>query len=334
MKRTKKLFMVALVFAFAFSCATIMNTTTAEAAKKPKLNMTKYTTILGEAWPDEYWDSGYLYYDTKKKQEAFQQNQILQVKNKVKGASYSFKSSNTKIVKVDKYGLLTGVKAGTAKITCTQTLKGKKTTVGTCTVTVKAPVLAKSDTTYDSGVIGKNQYFSPTYNIYYCPCNFYKLEYFTMKYESKEDGLSFSQIKDEEGQWLYTATKAGTYHVTVSTKYNKKWYKLGTFEFIVNEVGVKDDTFTMYSSDSNWYDLQYVLTNTAYPFDASDFVFEVGNDGVLGQQRDAESYDDGCYREIEVLKEGVTTIKVSRKDGTNIGTATLTVEKYVYDDEE
>ena len=99
-------------------------------------------------------------------------------------------------------------------------------------------------------------------------------------------------------------------------------------------MGVKDDTFTMYSSDSNWYDLQYVLTNTAYPFDASDFVFEVGNDGVLGQQRDAESYDDGCYREIEVLKEGVTTIKVSRKDGTNIGTATLTVEKYVYDDEE
>lgn len=65
---------------------------------------------------------------------------VLEVSNAVKGATYSFTSSNAKIVSVKGSGtkaFLTGLKAGTATITCNQKLKGKTTKVGTCTVTVK-----------------------------------------------------------------------------------------------------------------------------------------------------------------------------------------------------
>ncbi len=52
-------------------------------------------------------------------------------------ATYTFVSSNTKIVKVGKKnGDLTGIKAGTASITVTQIYKKKSTKIGTCKVTV------------------------------------------------------------------------------------------------------------------------------------------------------------------------------------------------------
>lgn len=90
---------------------------TASAAKKPKLNSKKVTLTVG-----------------KKK--------TLKVKNKIKGSTYTWKSSKVKVAKVTKKGVVKAVKAGTATITCkvkTKATKKKKAKTYTlkCKVTVK-----------------------------------------------------------------------------------------------------------------------------------------------------------------------------------------------------
>lgn len=61
----------------------------------------------------------------------------IEISNKKAKATYSFKSSSTKIATVSKAGTVTGKRAGTATITVTQTNNKKKTTIGTFTVTVQ-----------------------------------------------------------------------------------------------------------------------------------------------------------------------------------------------------
>jgi hypothetical protein len=82
----------------------------------------------------------------------------LKVENPVKKATYSFTSSNKKIVTVKVSGskaTLTGVQAGTANITCQQKLNGKTTKVGTCKITVKNAVA--SEESYDGLPVGTNK---------------------------------------------------------------------------------------------------------------------------------------------------------------------------------
>ena len=74
---------------------------TASAAKKPKLNSKKVTLTVG-----------------KKK--------TLKVKNKIKGSTYTWKSSKVKVAKVTKKGVVKAVKAGTATITCKVKTKATK----------------------------------------------------------------------------------------------------------------------------------------------------------------------------------------------------------------
>jgi len=90
---------------------------TASAAKKPTLNSKKVTLTVG-----------------KKK--------TLKVKNKIKGSTYTWKSSKVKVAKVTKKGVVKALKAGTATITCkvkTKATKKKKAKTYTlkCKVTVK-----------------------------------------------------------------------------------------------------------------------------------------------------------------------------------------------------
>ncbi len=61
----------------------------------------------------------------------------LDLNNKITKATYTFQSSNTKVASVTKAGTVTGVKAGTATITVTQTYNKKKTELGKATITVQ-----------------------------------------------------------------------------------------------------------------------------------------------------------------------------------------------------
>jgi hypothetical protein len=87
--------------------------------------------------------------------------QMLEVYSPVKKATYSFTTSDKSVVTVKTKGTkayLTGLKAGTAKITCNQKLNGKTTKVGTCKVTVKNPVFG-SDYSYDPIPVGSMEGF-------------------------------------------------------------------------------------------------------------------------------------------------------------------------------
>ncbi len=84
----------------------------ARAASKARLGRTKITLREGEAYK-------------------------VSIKRKPKKAKYIYKTSNNKVAKVGRNGKVTALKKGTAKVTVKQSLKGKKTKVGTLRVKVK-----------------------------------------------------------------------------------------------------------------------------------------------------------------------------------------------------
>lgn len=65
------------------------------------------------------------------------QKKTIKIKKKVKGATYSFKSSKSSVAKVNKKGVVTAKKVGKAVITVTEKKKTKKKTVGKVTIKVK-----------------------------------------------------------------------------------------------------------------------------------------------------------------------------------------------------
>ncbi len=161
----------------------------------------------------------------------------ISVSNPDKKATYTFTSSNTKVLTVKAKGssaLLTGLKAGTATITCNQKLNGKTTKVGTCTVTIINATVKQDEiselplgpTTLHGDVVMLNRNIDATYT-YTCTS-----KNFTMKEViSKFDGMEF--IKHE-----YNATAAGTYTVTVKETYNKATRTVGTLKYTVKKATV------------------------------------------------------------------------------------------------
>ena len=68
----------------------------------------------------------------------------LTINNKISKATYTFKSSDSKVVSVDKAGTVTGRKAGMAIVTVKQSNKSKTTVVGTVEVTVRPELVRKN----------------------------------------------------------------------------------------------------------------------------------------------------------------------------------------------
>ncbi len=221
----------------------------AEAAKSPSLSAKELTIPVGKMSSKVYWDTS-LYETSNAKK--------LSVSNKVSGATYSFTSSDSKVVTISKEGgYLTGVKAGTATITCKQTLKGKTTTIGKCKVTVKKAIVKAA---YKEFEVGSGEYTIQSFVNY--DDNFFYILYrnpgatytwttdsknFTIK-ESKIDAASIDKLDiDDEWKGLYKeyirdqyiygsqyiAKKAGTYTVTVKETYNKKTVTIAKFKVTV-----------------------------------------------------------------------------------------------------
>lgn len=118
MDKNKKGF-IRLFICLLIAMILLMPASNAEAKAKPKLNKTAVTVYV------------------KGKTTL-----------KLSGAKVkSWKSSNTKVAKVSSKGVVTAVKAGTAKITCTDK-KGKKYT---CKVTVKNPYISATSKTLNIG---------------------------------------------------------------------------------------------------------------------------------------------------------------------------------------
>lgn len=157
----------------------------------------------------------------KSRTRAVANPETIQIQNKKKGASYQFKSSNTKIVTVNKKGSYQGVKAGKAKITVTEVYKKKKTKVGDLSITIKNSTLSKSKI---EAPLGKGGAFFVINNI-----NPKAVYTFTPKDSSLLKVIKEKE-KDTDPLYVIEGLQAGKTTVTVTEKYKNKTRNLGSVE--------------------------------------------------------------------------------------------------------
>lgn len=253
-KFTRLLVLMALCCALIAESLFIPGTVAGAATKNATISETEMTIPIAKIDSKLYWNVNE--YELSKAQKP------LTVKNAVKGATYQYKSSDTKVATIDKEGgYLTGLKAGSATITCTQIYNNKKTTVGKCEVTVKNAGLTVNDYENEFSV-GKGgydltHYFAcsePLFNITYRnPKATYTLTSDSKNFSIKSIKYDASMVKDLASDkdyqtvvkdyigkryiygYQYTATKAGTYKVTVKETYNNKTRTLGSFKVIITK---------------------------------------------------------------------------------------------------
>ncbi len=146
----------------------------------------------------------------------------LALKAKVNPANASvktltWKSSNTKIAKVDSKGVVTGVKAGTAKITATAKDGSKKS--ATCTVTVRQSV---SKITLDNKTVKlAKKGSSAKVKVTVVPKNAYNKSVAVKSANTKVAKVSASTVKSGKTVKI-TAVKKGTTKVTFTAKDGSK----------------------------------------------------------------------------------------------------------------
>ncbi len=335
--------LVLLVFTCAFIIGSFITPgiVAEAAAKKASISATKLTIPLGKMDSKVYWNTESIW--------EFGNAQKLAVNNKVKGATYKFTSSNSKVVTIAKDGgYLTGVKAGTATITCTQTLNKKTTTVGKCSVTVKSAKLVTSEYTsytlpegsgqfnlYDHYAYGNDPLFMIAYRN---PKATYSVtsssKDFTIK-AVKQDASKVKSITDEEfGQEMladhigkryfygyeYTAKKAGTYKITIKETYNKKTKTLGSFTIEIKETSIAEAKVDVLLNDTVYlFSLLNYTKPINYYFDIKDFDEANLDNNIL------TFTEDGYY--LYANKAGTTEVSIREesKEGKLIGTVTFVV---------
>jgi hypothetical protein len=275
----------------------------------------------------------------------------LTVLNKVKGATYAFTSSDTKVATISKDGgYLTGLKAGSATITCTQTLKNKKTTVGKCKVTVKKPVLKINKDTDNVFAIGSEGFnllsfynaMDPLYHIEYRNQNAtYSLSSnskdFTIKQvkcdaSTAKDATDWDEFVNELKNYIgdryfygyqFTAKKAGTYTITVKETYNKKTVTLGSFKVIIKDACIASpDIDLLLGNNMNVYSLvDYKKADTDYYYSIENF------DEANIENNPVVFYED--ENDLILFGNKVGSAKVTVREGSEkgalIGTVTVTV---------
>jgi hypothetical protein len=306
--KTNKLFkLLALMLLLAiFVLPSGILTNTAQAAAKPSVEakMTIGTgSIVGS-------------FDFYSKEEG---KYSLSVSAPVKNATYSFTSSNTKVLTVKASGTvayLTGVKAGTATITVNQKLSGKTTKVGTCAVTVKNSVIHQDfvpELPLGSSVASEPLVFD------------YRNNDATYTYASNSKNFSMSEtIKKFDGMNFisqsFTAKAPGTYTITVKETYNKITRTVGTIKYTVKKATVSAEGSVDLGGDVWAFELlNNYRTDVPYYFTSDD-------------KKVLDIVSDKNYVSLKGLAEGTTTLKIyenakAADESKLIGKCKITVKK-------
>ena len=207
-KKLTRILAFILVFAMAVPVATALTKESAVSAASVELTTTKKTLVVGNAYTIAFKDSS----DVAKK---------------------SFKSSNTKVATVNGKGYVKAIATGTAKITCTVTLKSGGTRALVSTITVKKRVPATTvefkNVVYDelnAHILEVGEKYD--FNIKLTPTNSTDGTYFT---------IADSDIASVNTSGVVTAKKVG---ITVleartglnSTEANKETNKVVTKTYI------------------------------------------------------------------------------------------------------
>lgn len=246
---------------------------------------------------------------------------VLAVSNPVKKATYSFSSSDSKVVKVTSKGTeayLVGVKAGTATITCNQKLNGKTTKVGTCKVTVKDVKVYELNTDLP---LGKSDAIVFDYSYRNCDAKY--------TYETGSKNLEVKDnVRKADGELYFVsqtinAKKAGTYTITAKETYNNKTRTIGKVKVKVHKASIEDKEFTMDIGDTR--DPYYLISYFRYDV---PYFFEVEDTSILkvsGKDRNVE---------LAAIKEGTTKLNIyenaTKADKKKLlGTCKITVKKVV-----
>lgn len=337
----KVLLLMTLSLALIVTSFVVPSNVAEAATKKASISSTSMTIPVGTMSSKVYWNSSSWEINNAQK---------LSVKNAVKGATYQFTSSNTKVVKISKKGgYLTGVKAGSATITCTQTYKNKKTVVGKCKVTVKNASL-KLSSYEDTYSLGKQAFNLLTYYVGYDPL--YTITYrnpnatytltsnskdFTIK-EVKQDASKAKSLTDSKEYqtelsnyigkkyfygYEFNATKAGTYTVTVKETYNKKTKTVGSFQVVVKAESLYTNELELYLNDyyTANYLINYKRADENYFFEIEEYdESTISNSPVTFKEEDGTLYLVGN-------KAGTVDVKVRKgsETGEVIGTVKVKV---------
>ena len=342
-----KLVLMAMLLMFGVIMANqgvFSNVKVAQAAtKKTTISTTKMTIPVGKLKSGVYWT------DIKTWDRGVAQK--LTVKNSVKGATYTFTSSDKKVVTIGKSGgYLTGVKAGTATITCKQTYNKKTTVVGTCKVTVKkANMISYNDLGSDGGLgnpvvaVGDGVY--DFYSWFAGMDAFYYIGYRnpSAKYTFKSNSADFTmeEVKYSGGEtaeyagvdysygYKYTAKKAGVYTITVQETYNKKTTKLGSFKVEAKDTYVEAEEVQLRMGDSASVFSYVYFTNpeTMYYFNIENYDSSNPESNVLGLGYD--DYDtEKAYLLLFGQVPGTATVTVRKGSETGDVIGTLKVKVY------
>ncbi|MBQ3600976.1 MAG: hypothetical protein II992_07235 [Lachnospiraceae bacterium] len=234
------------------------------------------------------------------------------IENKVKGATYSYKSSNKKIVKVSKQGILTGVKSGTAKIIVKQKKKKKVKKIGTVKVTVKNAIFDKKNFIKKYGTVGTEM-------------EFYPLEF--IKYQNENDEIYMeSDNTDVVDIWDEVAT-TGEEGVANITIYN------GDEVLATVSVTVKYKKLTQVAVSTNKVDIYmgatveecskyFTVDALTEGVDLSKCEIQVLNEDICYVNYDFESSN-----EVEVIggEQGNTTIAITNLEGEILQTIPVMV---------
>jgi len=226
-------------------------------------------------------------------------------------AKYTFQSSNTKVAKVDKYGSVSGISKGTAKITVKETYKKKTITVGTYKVTVKKSELY---TKKDKGTL---------FNTYYPMIDFSN---FKAKYTYDSSDKNVIQVTKKG----LLAVGEGTAKLTVTETYKKVVRKLGTITVTIvpSSINSESTAFTIaansdiYASDKIFIDNQSWNADVVYSYESSD-------PAIVAVAEVASEYDPSYVEShLKGIANGTATVTVKETyKGTTrvVGTVTVTV---------
>ena len=313
----KKLLVAVLVMALA---TPMLNGIEAKAASKPTLSSTKMEIGIGSY--GEEWGCSHKT-NTKYK---------VSVENSKKGASYTFTSSNKKVVTIKKsgtVGYITGVKAGKATITVKQKMKGKTTTVGKCNVTVKnssvvASIIAEEELGLGTDIEASASITEPICWIKnYNPAAKYTYSCNNSNFKMSHINLDIGNGYSCYGQ-KYTAKKPGTYTVTLKETYKKKTRTVGKFKVVIHDTIIRD-TLDLFIGQTESLAGLIGYYNGYYRY-------ETQNDAVL------KIHNDGEYLYMEAIAAGTDEIKFYYYDkktetvGDYIGSCKITITEPVVKD--
>lgn len=228
-------------------------------------------------------------------------------------ATYSYKSEDPKIVKVDKFGNLEGVKYGSAYVSVTEKYKGKVTKIGSIKVNVvKAQPAEKALT------IGMPRPF-------YAPE--VRVDYPDRKVLRRYTSANTKIVKVNEITGDLTGVKYGKTTITITGIDENKEFKIGTVavEVVGGSIDPEDKDVELWCNSEE--QLSYLVSIENRNMEAS-YTCEAADESIVSVVDGIDSYGE-IGSTLKGLKEGTTQLTIYetlKRNKRLVGTVNITIK--------